>query len=76
MADTGTTEGRILGVVEDRRRAANLTQTSLSEITGIPLATLNRYLNGHGSLKFWHLERLAEALGTTVTAITSEAEAA
>jgi transcriptional regulator with XRE-family HTH domain len=76
MADTDTVEGKVLRVVEARRKDANLTQTTLAELTGIPLATLNRYLRGHGSLPFRHLASIADALGTTPSAITAEAEAA
>jgi transcriptional regulator with XRE-family HTH domain len=76
MADNDSIEGRVLRVVEQKRKDANLTQTTLAELTGIPLASLNRYLRGHGSLPFRHLESLADALGTTPAAITAEAEVA
>lgn len=75
MADNDTVEAKVIRVVDARRKEANLTQTTLAELTGIPLATLNRYLH-HGGLKFWHLERIAVALGTTASVITAEAEAA
>lgn len=74
MADTDTVERRTLVVVESKRKAAGLSQEGLAERTGIPLATLNRYIN-HGGLKFWHLERIAAALDSSVSAITAEAEA-
>lgn len=76
MAHSESVERRVLQVVEARRKDAQLTQTRLAEMTGIPLATLNRHLRGYGSIPFRHLEALAGALGTTPAEITAEAEAA
>lgn len=61
-----TTFGRRL---RDLRLAAELSQSELSEKSGIPKPTLSRYENDHVSPSLQTLERLADALGCTEAAL-------
>lgn len=70
-----TRAAAVAAVIEDRMTAAGLTQTSMSALTGIPPATLNRTLRGHRAVDVDELWRIADALGVKVSTITRDAEA-
>lgn len=51
----------------------HLRQTDLAELTGLSQSTVSRLLNGTQDICLEHLDRLAEALGTTPLLIIVEA---
>lgn len=61
--------------VEARIKASGLTYREIQDETGIPLATLNRYLKSPDmTFRLGELSRLAVLLGTTAGAIITEFE--
>lgn len=67
---------RVVEVVNQAVEAQGLTLRTLSDATGIPLATLHRRLTGKVPFDLVELDAVALALGTTMAAITTAAEAA
>ena len=53
---------------------AGMSQRALAEVTGIPLVTLNRSINGHRPLNLDELARIADALGTSLSALVAASE--
>lgn len=60
-------------VVAEMHRAG-LVQRTLSEETGIPLATLNRRLKGYTPFLVTELDAIARTLGTTGSSLMARAE--
>lgn len=61
--------------VDQVRRGRGATYRDLSDATGIPLATIHRKIQGgNGSLTVDELDRIAHALGTTASALLTDAE--
>jgi transcriptional regulator with XRE-family HTH domain len=55
--------------LRDARQAAGLSQSGLSERSGLPKPTLSRYENGHVLPSLVTLRRLADALGVAEAAL-------
>ena len=53
--------------VRSRREAAGLTQSKLAELTGIPQSHISRLENAEHSAHRYTLEKIAAALGVTVS---------
>ena len=62
--------------VEASMERVGLSQRSLAESTGIPLATLNRSINGHRSFKYDELARIAIVLKVRPSDLVAAAEVA
>lgn len=54
---------------------ANLKQSALAALAGIPVSTFNRYWNGTRSMTLGDVERTLEALGTTYSQEADEIRA-
>lgn len=57
--------------LKDRMRKLGLNQDELSERTGISRMTLSKYMNGKASPSGYNLERLARALKSSISELTS-----
>lgn len=66
----------LAGVIDDERKARQMSERSLSEAASIPLATLHRHLKGVSPFDTDELHRIARAFGCNVSDLTSRAEAA
>lgn len=53
----------------------DMTRDQLAKASGVPERTLDRWLDGQGSLHMDRVEAVARALGTTVSEMTSGAAA-
>jgi transcriptional regulator with XRE-family HTH domain len=74
MGTPQTAEGRIAEVVSGALESAGLTQSRVADLTGIPLATLNRRLRGITPFTYRELDLIAPLLERTVSSIAAEAE--
>lgn len=71
-----TTEARIRAVIRQTWESQGLTQTQVADASQIPRSTFDRLIDGIGHFKLDQIERIAAALGVTVTDLTTKAEAA
>ena len=54
---------RLLDAIKEKMTRQNMTQVKLSELTGIPKATINDYINNKGNdFKFMTLWKIMQAL--------------
>lgn len=75
--ETEPLTSRLVGVINRQIQGKNLSVISVAEKTGIPHVTLRRRLTSHGrGLTVDEVVRIAAELGTTPTALVSQAEAA
>lgn len=75
--ETEPLTSRLVGVINQQIQEKNLSVISVAEKTGIPHVTLRRRLTSHGrGLTVDEVVRIAAELGTTPTALVSQAEAA
>lgn len=75
--ETEPLTSRLVGVINQQIQGKNLSVISVAEKTGIPHVTLRRRLTSHGrGLTVDEVVRIAAELGTTPTALVSQAEAA
>ncbi len=58
-----TVNVEIADAVKAAMKRSGFTYRKLSDVTGIPLVTLNRRLNGHRSFQAEELVTIADALG-------------
>ena len=58
--------------LREARVSANLSQSELAVISGIPKARLSRYENGHVAPSIQTLERLASALGVSEASLLGD----
>ena len=65
---------RISDVIRDAAKAAGVSQRELSEMTGIPLVTLNRKLNHSSSFTTIELGSISDALNISLVEIAVRAE--
>lgn len=68
--DENTIQMRLGANIKARREKLGLAQTTLGERSGIHRTYINQLENGHKNLTVVVLSRLAEALGTTPSALT------
>lgn len=73
--DTNTYPAQVAQAVAEAVKAGGWSEKGLAEATGIPRVTLRRRLAGGAPFNVAELAAIADALGTTVTALTSEAVA-
>lgn len=74
--ETEPLTSRLVGVINQQIQGKNLSVISVAEKTGIPHVTLRRRLTSHGrGLTVDEVVRIAAELGTTPTALVSQAEA-
>mgnify|MGYP000963078403 CR=1 FL=1 len=75
--ETEPLTSRLVGVINRQIQGKNLSVISVAEKTGIPHVTLRRRFTSHGrGLTVDEVVRIAAELGTTPTALVSQAEAA
>jgi len=67
---------RVAHVVKTAAEEAGISQRKLAEVTGIPLVTLGRRLNGGKSFEIRELAAIGEALDLSLTDIALMAERA
>lgn len=53
-------------IIKNRRKELNLTQSDLSELTGLGLRTLKEIESGTGNPKFKTIEKLLRVLGLKI----------
>jgi DNA-binding XRE family transcriptional regulator len=68
--DENVIQARIGANIKARREKLGLAQTSLGERSGIHRTYINQLENGHKNVTVVVLSRLADALGTTPSALT------
>lgn len=66
----------LAATVSGRLKDSGFTYRAVSDATGIPLSTLHRRLAGTHGFYLGEMARIAHLLGTNITAIVREAEAA
>lgn len=70
------TQRGLAAVVATALADAGFTQRNVAEVTGIPLATLNRRLTGASPFLVTELTAIADMLNTTTSALLATAEVA
>jgi DNA-binding XRE family transcriptional regulator len=68
--DENAIQARLGANIKARREKLGLAQTTLGERSGIHRTYINQLENGHKNLTVVVLSRLADALGTTPSALT------
>lgn len=68
--DENAIQARLGANIKARREKLGLAQTTLGERSGIHRTYINQLENGHKNLTVIVLSRLADALGTTPSALT------
>lgn len=68
--DENAIQARLGANIKSRREKLGLAQTTLGERSGIHRTYINQLENGHKNLTVIVLSRLADALGTTPSALT------
>lgn len=61
--------GDIIKTVKARRESLNVTQETLSQLSGVALRTLKQFESGKGNPTLQTLQKLGDALGLEVTVI-------
>jgi transcriptional regulator with XRE-family HTH domain len=75
MDTTNTYPRRVSEIVAEAMVAEGWSEKAMAEATGIPRVTLRRRLAG-AAFNVAELAAIADALGTTVSALTDKADAA
>lgn len=68
------TSDRLTAVVAEAMRTAKVSQRAMAELTGIPLVTLSRRLNGHTAFTAVELAAIAEVLHLSIVEFALRAE--
>lgn len=76
MEQTTGTRKAVAAAISQAAADAKVSQRALSQGAGIPLATLNRGLNGHRDFNIDELARICVIVGKRPSDLMAEAEAA
>lgn len=76
MTTDSAITGRVALAARDALEKSGVSQRSAADKTGIPLVTLSRKLRGLSPFTVAELDAVAQAAGTTITAISQQAEGA
>lgn len=68
------TLGKIIEQIKERRAILNVTQETLSEISGVGLRTLKQFESGKGNPTLQTLQKLCDALGMEIKLETKKPE--
>ena len=64
--DALSTEYQLINAILDARKAANMTQKQLAEMTGIAQSDISKIENGNANPSLKTIERIASGMGMTV----------
>lgn len=60
--------------IKERRKTLNITQETLSEISGVGLRTLKQFESGKSNLTFNNLQKICDTLGLEIKLVIKKIE--
>lgn len=60
--------------IKERRKTLNITQETLSEISGVGLRTLKQFESGKSNLTFNNLQKICDTLGMEIKLVIKKIE--